>query len=266
MVQIATRASWGARFRDGDANLTGLATEIFIHHTVTTTLPATATVAQEQEQMRHLESIGQNRFGTGISYNVIIFPSGRAYQGVSWNRRGAHTSGRNSTARSICFAGNFETHQPTTPAIATAAEIVKYGRGRWWTTTAPVRPHSAVSATACPGKNVRARLNDIRNGTTTPPTTTPPLGGTVTLNNIQLPVIDLRNAERTPVNIQGVSRLQGLLLAHRLGPAGLVGTNGRPDGSAGAQTRRLLGEFQKAHNLTVDFVCGQNTWRKLLGN
>ena len=96
MVNIATRASWGARFRDGDINLAGLATEVTIHHTVTTTLAAGATVAQEQAQMRSLEQIGQNRFGAGISYNVIVFPSGRAYQGVSFNRRGTHTGSRNS--------------------------------------------------------------------------------------------------------------------------------------------------------------------------
>lgn len=170
MSLIASRSSWGARRRDGSRALSGLATEVFIHHSVTTTLSATATVAQERAQMRVLEDIGYNRFGTGISYNVIIFPSGRAYQGVSFNRQGAHTGGRNHIARAICFAGNFETNRPTNAAIAKAAQIVAHGRGRWWTSGAPVRPHQAVSATACPGRHVIARLGEIRSGTTPSPT------------------------------------------------------------------------------------------------
>ncbi|WP_369372853.1 peptidoglycan recognition family protein [Promicromonospora sp. Populi] len=161
-VNIATRASWGARYQDGDLTLTGLAAEVFVHHSVTAQLSPSASIAAEAEQMRALESVGQSRFGTGISYNVVVFPSGRAYQGVSWNRRGTHTGGRNSTARSICFAGNYETNNPTEAQISTANAIYHVGRQRWWTQGAPLRGHRNVSETACPGQNLYARLDDIR--------------------------------------------------------------------------------------------------------
>ena len=164
VVEIASRGVWGARYPDGDMNLNGLAQEVFIHHTVTALLPKTALASDEREQMRALESIGQSRFGTGISYNVIVFPSGRAYQGVSFNRRGTHTGGRNSTARSISFAGNFEVAVPTDEALATASAIYHQGRGKWWQGTAPLRGHREVSLTACPGKNLYARLGLIRTG------------------------------------------------------------------------------------------------------
>lgn len=164
MTDIAGRGFWGARYPDGDINLSGLAREVFIHHTVTALLPPTASTGDEREQMRALESIGQSRFGTGISYNVIVFPSGRAYRGVSFNRRGTHTGGRNSTARSISFAGNFETAVPTDEALATAAAIYAEGKGKWWETDAPLRGHREVSQTACPGRNLYARLALIRTG------------------------------------------------------------------------------------------------------
>jgi N-acetylmuramoyl-L-alanine amidase-like protein len=164
MVEIASRGSWGARYQDGDMNLSGLAQEVFIHHTVTATLPKDASRDDEREQMRALESIGQSRFGTGISYNVIVFPSGRAYQGVSFNRRGTHTGGRNSTVRSISFAGNFEKNTPTAQALATAAQIYAEGKGKWWERDAPLFGHRNVSQTACPGKNLYARLDIIRTG------------------------------------------------------------------------------------------------------
>lgn len=177
-VSIASRASWGARYQDGDLTLTGLAIEVWVHHSVTAQLSAGASIAAEQEQMRALESVGQTRFGTGISYNVVVFPSGRAYQGVSWNRRGTHTGGRNSTSRSICFAGNYETNQPTDAQISTAAAIYREGKQRWWTQGAPLGGHRDVSQTACPGKNLYARLDDIRDGDgSTPPPPDP--GGLV---------------------------------------------------------------------------------------
>lgn len=178
MVYIEPRAAWGARHRDGDINVYGLAAEVYAHHTVTAHLPATATAAQERAQMLVIEQIGFDRFGVGISYNVIVFPSGRAYQGVSFNRRGTHTEGRNSSARSICFAGNYETAAPTAAQLATAAAIYAEGKGRWWTPTAPLRGHRDVKDTSCPGRHVYARLRDIASGATlgvTAPTPIAPL-------------------------------------------------------------------------------------------
>jgi hypothetical protein len=176
-LSIASRASWGARYQDGDLTLTGLAVEVFVHHSVTAQLSPDASIAVEAEQMRALESVGQSRFGTGISYNVVIFPSGRAYQGVSWNRRGTHTGGRNSTSRSICFAGNYEANQPTAAQISTAAAIYREGKERWWTQSAPLRGHRDVSATACPGQHLYSRIDDIREGSgSTPPSPGEPGG------------------------------------------------------------------------------------------
>lgn len=163
-VEIATRKSWGARHDDGDLTLVGLALEVFAHHSVTTQLSPSASVADEEAEMRELEAIGESRFGTGISYNVLIFPSGRAYQGASWNRRGTHTGGRNSTARSICFAGNYEVNEPTPAQLATASAIYAEGRGKWWVATAPLRGHRDLKPTACPGRYVYAKLGAIRAG------------------------------------------------------------------------------------------------------
>lgn len=169
-VPIATRASWGARRADGEVTLSGMAAEVFAHHTVTAQLPENATAEQERAQMRVLEDIGHSRFtrpgvpNAGISYNVLIFPSGRAYQGVSWQRRGTHTDARNSTVRSICFVGNYDVHQPTPAQLATAAAIFAEGRGKWWVASAPLRGHRDIKSTACPGRHVYARLGQIRAG------------------------------------------------------------------------------------------------------
>lgn len=180
LPEIATRASWGAQYDDGDLTLSGPAEDVFVHHSVTTQLALTASIAAEREQMRKIEAVGESRFGTGISYNVLVFPSGRAYQGVSWNRRGTHTGGRNSTVRSICMAGNYDIYLPTEQQLATARRIYHGGKGRLWSTTADLFGHRDVSATACPGRNVYARLDDLRDGADlisnpgAPTTPTPP--------------------------------------------------------------------------------------------
>lgn len=169
-VPIATRTSWNPAYSDGDINLSGLAVQVFAHHSVSVQLPPTATVAQEAAQMQALEATGHSRFATpeapnfGISYNVLVFPSGRAYQGVSWNRRGAHTDGRNSTTRSICFAGNYDEHEPTEAQLITASAIYHEGKGKWWTTGAPLYGHRDIKATDCPGQHVYSRLDDIAAG------------------------------------------------------------------------------------------------------
>lgn len=164
MPTIATRRSWGARYQDGDLNLHGPAEEVFAHHSVTATLPRDVSVEEERGQMRLIEGVGQSRFGTGISYNVVVFPSGRPYAGVSFNRRGTHTGGRNSRVRSICFAGNYQESRPTDEAIATATAIYHGGKGELWRADAPLRGHRDVSQTACPGDYLYDTLPLIRAG------------------------------------------------------------------------------------------------------
>jgi len=160
---ILPRSSWSPRYQDGDLNLSGTAEAVVAHHTVTHADGDTEEA--ERAHMRFLEGIGQERFGTGISYNVVIFPSGRAYQGVSFNRRGTHTGGHNSTVRSICFVGNFETDFPSDAALVTGARIYEEGKNRWWLFNAPVNGHRDYKSTACPGRNVYSHLDAIESGT-----------------------------------------------------------------------------------------------------
>lgn len=162
MNLIYPRSSWSPRHQDGDLTLGGLASGVTIHHTVTAQLSASSAPADEFEQMRTIEGIGESRFGTGISYNVLVFPSGRAYQGVSFNRRGTHTGGMNSDVRSICFVGNYENSNPTIRQLTTVRKILREGAGRWWTTSAWVKGHRELSQTACPGQHVFRHIASFR--------------------------------------------------------------------------------------------------------
>ena len=161
---LLPRASWSPRHDDGDLTLIGLAEAVAVHHT--TTHAKDDTPEAEREHMRVLEAIGEERFGTGISYNALVFPSGRAYQGVSFHRRGTHTGGHNSTVRSICYVGNFENDLPTDAALAKGAALIAEGRNRWWRFNAPINGHRDYKATACPGRNLYSWLDELEDGST----------------------------------------------------------------------------------------------------
>lgn len=166
MVHIESRRDWGARYKNGSDDLHTKATRVFIHHTAGTHLPADATVARERQVMRQIEQIGKDRFGTGMSYNVIVFPSGRAYQGVDFDRKGAHTLGLNSTVRAICFAGNYSVKEPTLAQLKTASEIYRAGEGVWWNRDADVDGHrdNPRSRSECPGNYLYPLVERIESG------------------------------------------------------------------------------------------------------
>lgn len=243
MARINNRSSWGARRNNGDRTLYGLANEVFLHHTATNTPSPSASPSTEKQIMRQLEQIGQSRFGNGISYNVLVFPSGRAYQGVSFNRRGAHTGGRNSTARSICFVGNFETHKPTSAALKTASEIYAEGKGKWWRASAPLRGHRQVSSTACPGRNVWSQRSNIAGGKISGGS-----GGGSSWNEVKGSTPLTRNGDKG----EPVKRIQKAVGA-------------TVDGYFGDGTESKVKAFQKKHGLSADGIVGNDTWKAIKG-
>ena len=78
--------------------------------------------------MRQLESIGQQRFGGGISYTFAVAPSGRVYEGTGPLRKGAHTGGRNTIARAIVLMGDHTRTRPTERELDAVADLVRHGR------------------------------------------------------------------------------------------------------------------------------------------
>lgn len=253
MTTLIPRAEWGARRPNGDKPLSGPAQGVYVHHTVTTQLAPDASVETEKAQMRALESIGFSRFGPtqGISYNVLVFPSGRAYEGVSMNRRGAHTDSRNSIVRSICFVGNYEVNEPTAAALETAAQILAHGKRVGWWTGLILGGHRDIKATSCPGRHVYAQLGAMNARAAAL------LGGAVPVDNPVPPpagppaVKDyVQNGDRGVL----VAELQRLLVA-----AGFsVGRYG-VDGMFGDATEAAVRAYQRSRGLTDDGVAGAVT-------
>lgn len=162
MLEIIDRKDWGATEADGFYNRKVGRLDKFLHHTVTTQLSASAKQSTEESEMRGLERTGQQRFGGGISYTFVVFPSGRVYEGHSVGRVGAHTKGHNSTAVGIALAGNYEINSLTVAQVAAVAMLLNEGVKRgWWTENKLDGGHRDTKATACPGKNAYKMIDEI---------------------------------------------------------------------------------------------------------
>lgn len=263
-VAMGARSMWGPKYAAENYSVP-MAEGVAFHHSVTTTLSKHASILEEVHEMRELEAIGHNRFGYTISYNVVIFPSGRAYQGCPFNLRGQHTGGMNSKIRSICYAGNYETHEPTREQLQTGRDLVAEGRGKWWTNDAYVKGHRDFAQTACPGDNVYKFLDYLSKGTkpSKPVPVRPPAPKRVTVN-VTMPVVDLTDANTKPVRGRAVHLVQTLLVfaGYNIGRAGI-------DGVGGPSTRAAVGQFQIATGTgtgkRADFVVGSKSWRELIG-
>lgn len=164
-MRIRSRRSWkAAKPKNTPTKLKPAREGVFIHHTVTyVTNGAKATKNQEKAHMRYLQGIAFARGFSDISYNFIVFPSGRVYRGRGWEFMGAHNDGENEETYGICFVGNFEHEIPTPAALKAAKKVKKRGKnlGRI-KMKGFVKGHRDTDATACPGKYLYNRLDQIR--------------------------------------------------------------------------------------------------------
>ena len=163
-MQIIKRHAWGAKHPDGFADAPLPAKEVYLHHSAGTAPNLDPPFDDDDAAVRALENIGQQRFGGGISYSVVVTPVGRVYEGHSINRRGAHTKGRNSVARAICLVGNYDLRHPTSQQLNAVAQLLVHGyHAKWWVAPKLAGGHRDApgAATACPGKHAHAAIPAI---------------------------------------------------------------------------------------------------------
>jgi len=162
-VTTFSRADWGASpLEPGGSKLTGPLITVVVHHTVTQT-PTTVEAAMASMRAMQRYHIGTNGW-SDIGYSWVV-DEGNAYEGRGWLRSGAHTQGHNSTAHAIAWMGNSEESGPSTAAVAAIAQLITDGQRAGAITMAPrIVGHRDLNpgATACPGRGLAARLDEIR--------------------------------------------------------------------------------------------------------
>lgn len=150
---VIPRSAWGAPACE-PGWMTSENNGLFVHHTVA---GAPLTPEGEKAEMRNLEAIARSRGFSCISYSYVVFPSGRIYEGRG-KRIGAHTLNYNSSSYGASAAGNYEVNVPSEALV----DSYRWLRREYLDLEdKPLRPHSSVYGTACPGKNLAARLRDM---------------------------------------------------------------------------------------------------------
>jgi hypothetical protein len=140
-----------------------------LHHSVTATLSKKATIEQEAAELRkirefHIKPTSQGGRGmSDIAYCYGVFPSGRVYR-LRGNNTGGHTLGYNERAIGICAIGNYESAKPTDEMVESIRRLSRRLRRRRIVKPRqhPTYGHREVGSTACPGKFLFARLDEMR--------------------------------------------------------------------------------------------------------
>ncbi len=153
-MDFRTRAQWGARFNPSKVPTFATPVDLlFIHHNVM------APTGNPNQDMQNTEQVDISRFGTP-SYKWAIHPSGVVLEGMT-NHWSPDTYQYNDKL-SIMFMGNFENDQPTLAAIKACRELVQRLKDtKMFTSNGRVLGHRDVYPTACPGKNLYARLGEL---------------------------------------------------------------------------------------------------------
>lgn len=169
-LEIVQREQWGAVQKYTSTRDVTMPARGFVLH-ISVTQDPDDLGGREDDSMRVIERIGQERFGIGFPYNAAAFDTGRLYEGQPLTRRGAHTVNTreipgfprdmNFAWRALCLP-QMVADQVTDPQIDAAA--------RW--AAAQIRAGLAVAGATwsghrdyaskdCPGTNGYARLDDL---------------------------------------------------------------------------------------------------------
>lgn len=172
---ITSREAWRANPLHTPAGTIATPTpDLWLHHTGSSGLHGVS-------GMQSLQSGALAGGYVDLEYTYVVDTDGTIFMsrgpGHNTAATGGSTNGQANNARShaICAMGNFENDQPTPELINSIGSLVAYmHRNRWTASPRITGPHKSApgNATACCGRNLIARIDDINKiaagGTSTP--------------------------------------------------------------------------------------------------
>lgn len=176
--KMYSRRQWGARYhyvygvRRDMKPVTADPADTVVQH-ITVTLDHGPLTGQFFEDVRTVERIGFERFGSGISYNFVVdMKTGAVAEGMPLDAKGTHTINdkgvrgysydQNAVARAIAVLGMPEDELSYKAQLAITHLLwllVKHGAV---TEGFDYQPHSFFTAKDCPCDSTRNRMNNIR--------------------------------------------------------------------------------------------------------
>lgn len=235
-----------------------------------------------------------------IGYHFFIDKAGNIYRGREEDKVGAHAYGANYNSIGICFEGNYMEEDMSEVQKEAGKELVSYLKGKYGITT--VQRHKDVCATSCPGnkfpfkeiansekkeeiiskpqEEVKGKVAEIQK------TLNERYGLNIGVDNIYgnetkralvkglqtelnkqynrglvVDGIFGNNTYKACINVREGAKgnitwlIQAMLVCHSFDIS--------VDGIFGNATKNAIKELQKRNGLSVDGICGKNTFNKL---
>ena len=153
-MDLIRRDAWGASPPRGKPSaIAAPVKDLFLHHSAGADNGRQSVQAIQRFHM-------QSRGWADIAYTWIYSPKERAwFEGRGPGVAGAHTRNHNRTSHAVCVLGNFEVSSPPPHVIVDLAEWARWHGTTWGPDQ--YRGHREVGATACPGKQLFAMMDDI---------------------------------------------------------------------------------------------------------
>lgn len=163
--RVIPREDWGARYAPSGIKRQIGALDKWLHHSVTVAPDVEPPFTDDYKAIRAIESITEQRFRIGMAYTFLITPAGLVFEGHPVDQIGAHTGGYNTGSAGICLVGNYEKDDPTDAQMRSLDWLLHHGQDQgWWQRANLQGGHRDTKATACPGRNAYALIDDVNAG------------------------------------------------------------------------------------------------------
>jgi N-acetylmuramoyl-L-alanine amidase len=144
---------------------------ILVHHTgsamkIKTTLAAKMRGLQRFSQAREKLADGRTKPAwPDVPYHFYIAADGNVAEGRSITAVGDTNTGYDPNGYiQVVVEGNFETENPTASQLASLTSLLVWLKQNYNVTPSAIQAHNDKAQTACPGKNLSAKLSGIVGG------------------------------------------------------------------------------------------------------
>lgn len=238
-----------------------------------------------------------NNGWSGAGYHFLVRKDGKIYRLRPEDKVGAHAYSSNYNSIGICFEGNYMEEDMPEAQKEAGKELVSYLKGKYGITT--VQRHKDVCATSCPGDNFPfGQIANSNEKEVSKPSQEKGKIATIqtSLNEkygLNISVDNIYGNETKKALVKGLQTELNKQYGRRLSVDGIFGTNTynacinvregakgnitwliqamlvchsfdiSVDGIFGNATKNAIKELQKRNGLSVDGICGKNTFNKL---
>lgn len=165
---LLSRLGWGAAKRRG-APTPHAPYRLTVHHTITAQSMSEASAIKNVRNVQYYHMKGRAKEGKevfdDIAYHFLIDGEGRVIEGRPVEVIGAHAGGSNDGNIGIALLGNFDVDKPTGAQLRSLERLAVYLSVKFRRDPSHrgfLQPHMHFTNTGCPGKNLLALLDKIR--------------------------------------------------------------------------------------------------------